>query len=91
MPGQASTQGLTLICQPLVVEVVAVSMLMLIVLQSGEAGTYMCCPVFVPQMMGGELPPGLVTARVSVRQSPGPANSYNVFKKIQDLFYIRLR
>ena len=86
------------------VVVVSVSMLMLTVLQLGEAGMNMCCPVLVPQITaeyvdmddpkkqtdeccrsrvrcvyrpGGELPPGLVTVRVSVRQSPVFSPSIN--------------
>ena len=65
----------TLICQLLVVVVVAVSMSMLMVLQDGEAGTNMCWLVLYPQIIGGELPPGFDTVRVSYRQSPtlGPS------------------
>merc|ERR1712123_475777 len=60
----------------LVVVVVPTSTLIVITLQRDEAGTNMCCPVLVPQMMGGEEPPGLLTVKVSVAQSPtrGPSD-----------------
>lgn len=67
---------LVLICHCLVVVVVPTSTLIVITLQRDEAGTNMCWPVLVPQMMGGEEPPGLLTVKVSVAQSPtrGPSD-----------------
>jgi len=35
-----------------------------------EAGIYMCWPVLVPQICGGDFPPGTVTLNASVSQLP---------------------
>ena len=39
-------------------------------LHLSEAGTYMCSPVFVPQMVGMALLPGADTPKVSTAQVP---------------------
>jgi len=53
-----------------VVAVEALPMLAFRVLHWLLAGTYICCPVLVPQIAGGDLPPGTVTLKESVSQLP---------------------
>ena len=49
----------TLIESDLVAE--AGPMMALRSLHWSEAGTYMCCPELIPQILGGAFPPGTVT------------------------------
>lgn len=53
-----------------VVLVLVLPILALNMLQSSDAGTYMCSPVLVPHMVGIALLPGAETPKVSTWQVP---------------------